>query len=176
MNTPNKPMRTWWTWAGVFVACVAISVAGRTYTDQLVNRELPPLTPSQLAEAKASATVTALVTRQSSDGVTVENFDQQFLDNLGAWLAGRVNSKDPGQSHVPEGVYLEVGGKKLAVIRLRTHGVTPNVSITGIEGDQVVRVTCVSDMLFDVPVTTGQCADKINEAFGVSFSVADGAR
>lgn len=159
----EKPARTWRTWVGSFVGLMIISTAGRMYGDWKDSRATPP--------AAAVRTITAVSTRQSSEGVTAAQMDQAFLDRLGQYLEARSNQDGP-HAYQHEGVYLEIGGRKLAVVRLRTQGVTPIAYIAAVQDGELVRVGCVSNVLANVPVTSGPCADKIKEAFGVGLTGA----
>jgi hypothetical protein len=72
-----------------------------------------------------------------------------------------------------EAHYVETGGTKLAVVRIRSPKVLHQVFVYGIKGDSFLRVACVRTSNFDqaIPLFYGPCGDKLGEVFGVSLKV-----
>jgi hypothetical protein len=124
--------------------------------------------------------IQVLVSRQSSDGVTENDFSQAFLKRLEQYSVERVREKIGGhyQSRglpapdikiASEATYIEVSGRKLGVIRMSDE-TGNNAMVFGVSGNEMVRILCSTSTSYRVEVTSGKCADKLSEIFGVSFS------
>lgn len=167
-----------WIWFIVIavIATFGARQCGRMSAEHLNEAELRP--PSERLEP-ASKIFTS-VTRQSSDGITEETMSSALVESIGEWMAERMYSnavaKQVENSGVvvekpsPETVIVETGGKRLGVIRFRSQGFTPAVTILGLDGADMVRVSCISNLIEDVAVSQGACAAKIKEVFGVSMA------
>ena len=68
-----------------------------------------------------------------------------------------------------DSAFMNVSGKKLAVIKINMEDKVRSVMIIGIEGAKQVRVTCIRNSNHDIPVFFGECGNKLKEAFGVSI-------
>ena len=150
---------------------------GRTTAERQNDRD------AVIADANAadvSLDVTAAVTRQSGEGMTQDQIDIAAVDNIGQWLTERMqahanayqeaNGGAALEPMTPESTILEVGGKRLGVVRFRYDEATPAVVVVGIVGDEFVRVTCLSRTLNDVPLSYGPCDETIRETFGTSIT------
>ena len=62
-------------------------------------------------------------------------------------------------------VYVTVNGKKLAVIKVNMDNSVRSVTIMGIKGTELHRVSCIRNSNHDIPVWTGECGKKIQEVF-----------
>jgi len=126
------------------------------------------------------AKVIAAITRQDSEGGTSDKFDQVLLRNFESWIIETILKKgknrfeelgyDPNKFNPKvnaNSVYLEVSGEKLAIIKIRFEDVMRSVSIIGIKGNELIRVTCFRYSNHDIPVFAGECGNKVNEAFGI---------
>ncbi len=173
MYTPSKPKRTWRTWAGLLVILMVISTAGRMYGDYAVK----PAAATKVTEAQhapsaaptASTKVTAVITRQDGEGVTAAQMDERFADRLSQYLASQTSEKT-GVPYTAEASYISVSGKRLLQVRLLTRGVSPMAQLISLEGAEMVRVTCASDVLGTVHLDSAPCAAKIKEAFNVDVA------
>lgn len=127
---------------------------------------------------RASPEIRVVVSRQDAEGITQEQLSQAFLGNLerytlhranaSAALALRAHGDMPSEMLAAGGaVYLEIDGRKLAIVRLRGPGGSQQSHIVGIMGPEVVRVVCSSEQAF--PVTSGPCGDRIQREFTVRF-------
>ncbi len=72
-----------------------------------------------------------------------------------------------------EAHYVESGGTKLAVVRIRSPKVLHQVFVYGIRGDSFLRVACARTGNFEqsIPLFYGPCGDKLREVFGVKLNV-----
>lgn len=145
---------------------------GKSAAQHVNEREavsLPPKTSNQ--------EIRVVVSSQDSEGVTQQNFDMNFLKNLGAYTVQRVKVKAKefleSQGHPnaqldisSEATYVESGPMKLAVIRLRGSDGSNQVFVAGIIGNELKRVTCVRNSTETIPISYGVCAEKIKEVFG----------
>ena len=155
-----------------------ITPHGRTMADFQNQREAgAPLGSVGAAQPK----VVAIITRQDAEGVTEADFSPDFLQNLGDWIEERTvaNAKKHWDAaNVPEAsrklsnesVYVQAGPHKLAVVRIRIGDTTPNATIAGIVGTEMVRVGCIDGGGESVLLTSGPCDDRIREAFGTSMN------
>ena len=137
-------------------------------------------TPSyQNSEIKS---VKAYTTVQTSEGVTEADLDQAGLSNLETWLVetmlqkGRnkyaemgYNPKDFNPKVSANSVYINAGGKKLAVIKINMDNSMRLVTIMGIKGAELYRVSCIRASNHDIPVWSGPCGDEVKKTFGVSI-------
>jgi hypothetical protein len=64
-----------------------------------------------------------------------------------------------------ESTIVERYGHRFAVVRIRLGDSTPNATIVGISGNEVVKIACVNRSGADVTVTDGPCDAKIREVF-----------
>lgn len=138
---------------------------------------LPATTP-----AADASEIRVVSSRQDSEGVTQDQLSPTFLRNLEAYTVERIRTlaaqaaKDQGHASQgsvitsSEAVYVEAGGKKLAVLRLEGSDKSSQVMVAGIVGSELVRVLCLRATPERVPLTYGPCNDKIKEAFGVGLS------
>lgn len=126
--------------------------------------------------------VMAFTTTQDSEGVTEANLDQAGLANLETWIVetmlqkGRneyaemgYNPKDLKPKVSANSVYVTVGGKKLAVIRVNMDNSMRSVTIMGIQGAELHRVGCIRASNHDIPVWSGECGNEVRKTFGVSI-------
>jgi hypothetical protein len=173
-------------WLGFSVLLIIVNVGaeqfGRIAAERQNTRDASNL-QSMAASHGLSKTgpdsepeIIALVTTQPSDGVTEAQLDNDFLDGFGRWVAERhyANAVKHQQMEgglpilpvTPESVFVHIGKRKLVIVRLRTEGVTPFATILGIEGENIVRVTCISRTMRDIPISFGPCGAKVKETFG----------
>lgn len=119
----------------------------------------------------------AAISIQSADGVTQGDMNQEFLKILENHITQRVKfhaeqylksigSKTKTIKIEASSVYLFLENKKLAVTRINAANAS-QVHIFGIKGDEAIRVACAHDLAAPIPLSYGNCADKIYEAYGV---------
>lgn len=133
-------------------------------------------------KANAIASVIAMSTVQSAEGVTDMDLDQAGLKNLETWTVNKIIEKskskyaemgyDPNTFNPKidaNSVYVSVSGKKLAVIKINMDNSVRSVTIVGIKGNELHRVNCMRNSNHDIPVWSGECGNKIQEVFGVSL-------
>lgn len=69
-----------------------------------------------------------------------------------------------------ESTYVEIGARKLAVIRLHDGSdASRQVVIAGVVGAELKRVWCVRRSPENIPVTSGVCGERVEEVFGIKF-------
>jgi len=137
-------------------------------------------TPSyQQSEIKP---VQAYTTSQSSEGITEGDLGQNGLANLESWIVetmlqkGRnkyaemgYNPNDFNPKLSANSVYVTAGGKKMAIIKINMDNSMRSVTILGIKGPELYRVSCIRSSNHDIPVWSGECGDEIRKTFGVSI-------
>ena len=66
---------------------------------------------------------------------------------------------------------MQIGGLKLAVVRLLAPGSVNQGFVFGIVGSELRRVACVRTTNFDrsIPLFYGPCGNKLRETYGVSL-------
>ena len=139
-------------------------------------------TASSVPQKSTMKLVKAYTTIQDAEGVTESSLDQAGLKNLETWLVqtmlqkGRnkyaemgYNPKDFKPEVSANSVYIRAGGKKLAVIKINMDNSSRSVTIMGIKGNELHRVSCIRASNHDIPVWSGECGNKIQETFGVSI-------
>ena len=135
-----------------------------------------------VAQQPSMKPVMAFTTTQSSEGVTEADLDQSVLKNLETWIVetmlqkGRnkfaemgYNPKDFKPKVSANSVYVNAGGKKLAVIKVNMDESMRSVTILGIKGSEMLRVSCIRASNQDIPVWSGECGNEVKKAFGVSI-------
>lgn len=126
--------------------------------------------------------VMAYTTTQTSEGVTEADLDQTGLANLETWIVETMlqksrnkyvemgyNPKDFKPKVVANSVYVTAGGKKLAIIKINMDKSMRSVTIIGIKGDELNRVSCIRASNHDIPVWSGECGNEVHKTFGVSI-------
>lgn len=128
------------------------------------------------------APITALITIQESEGMTEADLDTTSLKVLEQWTLQRTLQR-ARQNYASQGfdpktfnpkvdvgsVLVLAGGKKLAVIRMTMDNQVRSVSVMGFNKGDFLRVTCIRRSNHDIPLFSGECGQKVTEAFGVSI-------
>ena len=129
----------------------------------------------------AADDITAVVGIEDADGVTQNDFSLDFLraieNQTVALFKARLaaNLKDKGFPNakielVPSSTYLEVSGRKLAIVRLRNPSYPTNqVFVYGIVGRELRKVVCTRQSAEQIPLSYGSCSKKIEEAYGIKL-------
>lgn len=126
--------------------------------------------------------VVVWVISQSAEGMTEADLDLTMLKILQDWMVETIlqkaESKFSAMGYDPKNfkpdisassIYATVGGKKLAVIKITIDNSLRSVTILGITGNQLDRVTCLRASNQDIPVWSGVCGDEVQKTFGVSI-------
>jgi hypothetical protein len=125
--------------------------------------------------------VIAMATVQDSEGVTEADFDLEGLKNLEEWITQMAIEKGR-QSYLEMGydpkkfdpkvtatsVYLDIENRKLAVIRLIMGDSARSVTVIGVDGKSLIRVSCVRPSNHDILIFEGECGEKVRKSFNIS--------
>jgi hypothetical protein len=144
----------------------------------------PPISRTSSIPAPDSDTMAPVLvfdTVQSAEGVTEADLDQSGLKNLETWIVNTILEKGRAKfaklGHDPScfkpsisanSVYIDVGGKRLAVIKVQMDNSVRSVTVLGIKGPELHRVSCLRSSNHDIPVWRGECGSKVRQVFGVS--------
>jgi hypothetical protein len=169
------------TWLAIAVVTPIAVVVGYTASRVLVERQhardARRAALVALDHALPSDAATAMVSRQSADGLTERTMMTEFVSAVGHWFAETVYAKAlkrqealglPMWPITPESVLVKSGELTLGVVRLRIEGITPVALIFGIVGDEMIRVHCFSRD-GNVSITSGPCDETIKQVFGASI-------
>lgn len=162
---------------GFFLAAVSLSAG----TAPLISEHAhTPENSTNIAIKPNEKSVMAFSTSQSSEGISESDLDESFLISSERWIVesmlekGRNHFSEMGynpKNYNPEistkSVYMHVDGKKLAIIKISTDNSLQSVTIIGINGSKLVRVSCVHASNQDIPVWSGMCGSEIQKSFGV---------
>lgn len=161
------------------LAIAAIAFVGILFVGSLArtNNQEPH---SSVHAVAAEPIIKVMVSRQDPEGVTEAQMSNVFLNNLEQYTVERVKEKvrdhyqarglAPPELNVrSESNYIEVQGKKLGIVRM-FYEPGNSAMIVGFSDGDLVRVNCQTDLNYQVEVSTGECAQKILEVFGVSFA------
>lgn len=159
----------------------SINITSGLYVLALVIMPIASMA-SQNQTTKEIRPVTVAVTTQDAEGVTESELDGESLKGLETWMVqtmlqkGRnsyasmgYNPNDFKPSVDRNSVYMSVGGKKLAVIKITLDNSVKSVAIIGIMGNELQRITCLRGSNHDIPVWSGACGEKIEEIFSLSI-------
>lgn len=162
-----------------FVSAVLLAIASAPLFAASEGIQKTSTPSSQQPEIKP---VTTYTTAQTSEGVTEADLDQAGLSNLETLLVetmlqkGRnkysemgYNPKDFKPKVSANSVYVTTGGKKLAVIKINMDNSMRSVTIMGIKGSELHRVSCIRASDHDIPVWSGKCGNEVRKTFGVSI-------
>lgn len=166
---------------GYFAVAILLAMATGPLVSspKSASRTSVPVSPS--SDMKP---VMAYTTIQSAEGVKEADLDQPALKNLENWIVQTIlqkgrnkftemgyNPKDYKPHVVANSVYVTAGGKKLAVIKIAIDNSMRSVTILGIKGKELHRVSCLRASNHDIPVWSGECGSKVSETFGVSIQL-----
>jgi len=126
--------------------------------------------------------VIAFTTTQSSEGIKETDLDQSGLKNLETLIVDIIlqkgrnkfsemgyNANDYNPTVSAGSVYINIGDKKLAVIKVKMDDSMRSVTILGIQGAELLRVSCIRASNRDILLWSGECGNEINKTFGVSI-------
>lgn len=168
----------------IIAAIIAVGVAkllgemkGRqTIEGRLAASDVKPQGADQIAPLVTAITV------QDTEGTSEADMDLNALTKLEQHMVqtilskGRANHAKQGfdpKTYNPQvdvgSVYMISGGGKLAIIKMTVDSQVRAVFVMGFHGDQFLRVACIRASNHDIPVFSGECGQKVTEAFGVSL-------
>jgi hypothetical protein len=125
--------------------------------------------------------IQAVISSQDAEGMTRKDMTPDFLTNLENYTRQQIQIKSQAYLEAngvrdkkivikADGVYIETGGQKLAVIKVSDQfDMSRTVVINGIVGKEFKRVLCTRATKEPIPISYGPCAEKIKEAFGVTL-------
>lgn len=133
------------------------------------------------SQTDATPGIDVVASVQDAQGATQQDFDLDFLKALEAYTLERYRAKSKevveyrrsqGEQiddvdFESEAIYVESGKMKLAVIRFDATEGSNTVVIVGIVGNELRRIACSRNSTERVPLSYGNCAEKIHEVFGV---------
>ena len=138
--------------------------------------------PSALAVADQMAPIISAVTIQETEGPSEADLDLPALKRLEEHMVqttlkrARANYAKQGfdpNTYNPKvdvgSVYVVAAGKKLAVIRMTIDAQVRTTWVMGFNQGQFLRVTCIRASNHDIPLFSGECGQKVTEAFAVSL-------
>lgn len=138
------------------------------------------LSPETVPSSPAPKIIT-VVSRQPAEGMTDADMSLDYLRGLEIYTIERIKSKVAdhyaAEGHsVPdtrirsESNYIEVQGKKLAIVRFfEANNAGNGVFIIGLVKDELVRVGCTIDSKYQIEITSGDCGAKIEQTFGIAY-------
>jgi len=151
-------------------------------TPLMADSSLSNKSTSAVSTSDVKKPVMAFTTTQSSQGVTEADLNQEGLKNLEKWIVdtmlqkGRAkyseigyNPKDYKPNITANSVYITAKGKKLAIIKINAGNSVRSVTIIGINGAEMQRVSCLRGSNHDIPVWSSVCGKEMNKTFGVSI-------
>lgn len=136
-----------------------------------VGREMGSTAARDVAQSDREASTEELptivkVVRQSAEGATSEQIDDEFVRQLGLFLAASINeSSETTYEH--RGTILYDEDRAFAEVQLIDSDKTMMVQLVRIEDGELVRITCASGTEEAISVSDPDCAAKIREVFKV---------
>lgn len=123
-----------------------------------------------------------IVSTQSAEGLTNENFNYEILEKIEKRMVDRMSvltkqvyEKNGDFKSKPnitaESVLLKANGKNISVTRLKDSGINYGAAIHGVAGNEFVRILCLSNNGEETKVSYGECATEIFNAFGVKLDL-----
>lgn len=133
---------------------------------------------------KAGSEIVAVITREPANGITEEHLGHpDFVKLIEDELVGKAKLRSKqahqaaGGAGSPKGTItseswsVAAGNRNFAIVKFDAYGAMQTTIIVGIENKVFVKISCYRMGKDLVPHSYGPCADKMKEAFGVSFSL-----
>ena len=125
-----------------------------------------------------------LTSSETAAGFTQDQLDQAFLDALEERLLqmarahARRNMEAQGldvsyrilETMTAASHYIQIRDRKIAVTKFYISGDEFSATISGIVGNQFIRVGCINESPMPVNLGTGECDAAIRAAFGISLA------
>ena len=176
-STLTKAMIT----AGVLLALLIVAAFATHPGDSESTATRSPIASQQsLTAASNNSQVQTVVVREDAGGYTNNDLTPETMKLIENELVKRTILR--GQEHMvsqgfapkdisPDMVQssswvMDAEGKRFGIVEMLA-GMARIKAIVSIEGTQFVRVSCVDPTGKNVPISTGPCADKIHEVFGI---------
>ncbi|MBI2312284.1 MAG: hypothetical protein HYU77_07280 [Betaproteobacteria bacterium] len=165
---------------GVVVAVGIGKVVGG-FLGESAAQKANQASPAAVPVADQIAPIVTAITIQDTEGKSEADLDLEGLKRLEQHMVQttlqRAQANYAKQGFDPKtynpkvdvgSVYMVAGGKKLAVIKMNIDNQVRTVWIMGFHRGQFLRVTCIRGSNHDIPIFSGECGQKVTEAFGVS--------
>jgi hypothetical protein len=140
------------------------------------------------ASGSEEALIKVIVTIQEGQGMTEDNLNTEMLHFVESWTKNKVIESsiksmeaqgykfgDYNSDVDSTSYYLDASGKRLGVIKVssilksnRKLGMKA-VRVFGIVGNNIHTVGCIRGNLEEIPITFGECGNKIEEVFSIKF-------
>ena len=122
-----------------------------------------------LAEQRATSTAQVMRIDEPANGLTSADLTPAFAQEAAKFLLEETKKRVPGLEAQATSSVIEKGGKKLAVIRFSDGKVTRLITVIGISGDKIVRVTCGVTNSPNADVNSPECRDALLADFGMTL-------
>lgn len=125
------------------------------------------LTMSKALAKSTLAPVEVMTAKQSANGLAPNELSYPYVEQIGKFLAAEMKRQVPDAPAIsPQPSIIEKDGAKLGVLRMERSGVTPIVSVLGIRGSELIRVTCAVPDNRTVDYRDPACATALKKNFG----------
>jgi len=101
--------------------------------------------------------------------------EKRTIESVEAKTRAHMKSTGQSTSTLPkfrsESHYVEIGGMKLAVVRIKVPKIANQVFLFGIKGSELRRVVCIRTAMLEenIPIFSGPCGEKVKETYGISL-------
>lgn len=156
----------------VFVIAMALFLPwyGRFLGERANAREQAASPPVATA-----AGLQVMTSEQDAEGVTEADLTPAYAQSFAAYTAAR--SAELAKQHTSEplppltsaGTIITIDGKRLAVARTMAEGQVIALTVLGFQGTSAIRVACVATDETPVQLTSPQCRQAIEQAYGLSL-------
>lgn len=129
------------------------------------------------------ASIIVLSASENSNGLKEKDLNHSVLSIWENWLVKTTTANayrnfseqgyDPSKLKLKikkDSLFINVSGKKLAVIRLNLNSLVRHAIVMGIKGDELYRVTCIRPSNHTIPILYGKCGDEVGKIFGVKIN------
>jgi hypothetical protein len=182
-DTRGRSRRFWLLMAASWAIGTLVYTVGARYhyfaSSNSVSNAAPAISPAQNTSA---AEVRTFVTREPSLGVTEANFTPETLQVLERGIVASME-KNSQTASVDLGLdprtfeggfesasaYVDTQGIRLAIVRVRAPGLPMSVVILGVQGPELVRVTCLREGPQEIPIWRGPCGRALKSVFNVGL-------
>lgn len=136
-----------------------------------------------LPESSSIQPVIAARTIQSAEGATQADFSLGFLNEIEKWAVEIMHQKYKNHyvemgfeseyvrpKIIARSSYVVIEERKLGIIKTDINNFMRLITIIGINGAELHRVTCFRVSDHHIPVFSGVCGKKVTEAFNVDIS------
>ena len=121
------------------------------------------------AEQRTESKVQVMRVDEPANGMTSADMTPAFAQEAAKFLLEETKKRVPGLEAQATSSVIEKGGKKLVVIRFSDGKVTRFISVIGISGDKIVRVTCGMTNSTNADVNSPECRNGLLADFGTTL-------